>query len=309
MRKVLKFADFISEEESTEEVKKKLFDLDNPLTYKTIKDLRSARIDGKGYVFLCVGSGMRTYSEEIMKSDRELGEILQEISINKDKVLVFSLDGIYVISEAVYRGIISLATSIFSYTKDGSIEVDPSVYSNLEKINVYYEEMGKDPFLDLLKKPAGFFKKIMKDLYSLAKESSKASEALSVLVVGSYKSSTSSFKTIKNFTERCIYEPAKSMEIRSLNIGRDVEDLYKVAQNTLNNLEFPISRKIEQGGEQLSELMDKEIKYTRRTAEKMDREAGESLLKAQERIAPSGEFVIGKNKPVWDYIFNETRKN
>lgn len=306
MRRILNFNAFRINEEKSD---KKLFDLDNPLTYQTIKDLRSARINGKGYVFLCVGSGMKTYAEEVSKNNKDLGEILESISLNKDKVLVFSLDGIYVISEAVYNGIIALASSIFPYIKEGLVEVDPSVFSNLEKINVYYEEKGKDPFFDLLKKPAGFFKKIMNDLYTLAMDSPKASEALSVLVVGAYKSSTSSFKTIKDFQRRCIYEPAESLEITTLNLGRDVEDLYKVAQNTLNNLEFPIARKIEQGGEALSELMDKEIKYTKRIAKTINSEASEYLLKTQERIAPNGEFVIGKNKPVWDYIFNETRKN
>jgi hypothetical protein len=306
MRKILNFSNFRINEEKSEQ---KLFDLDNPLTYQTIKDLRSARIDGKGYVFLCVGSGMNAYASDIAKKDRDLGGILDAIALNKDKVLVFSLDGIYVISEAVYNGIIALATSIFPYIKEGAVEVDPSVYSNLEKINVYYEEKGKDPFFDLQKKPAGFFKKIIKGLYSLAMDSSKASEALSVLVVGAYKASTSSFKTIKDFERRCIYEPAEDLEITTLNLGRDVEDLYKVAQNTLNNLEFPISRKIEKGGEELSEIMDKEVKYTKRIAKTINQDAAEYLLKTQERIAPNGEFVISKNKPVWDYVFNETRKN
>jgi len=306
MRKILNFSNFRINEEKSEQ---KLFDLDNPLAYQTIKDLRSARIGGKGYVFLCVGSGMNAYASDIAKNDRDLGEILDAIALNKDKVLVFSLDGIYVISEAVYNGIIALATSIFPYIKEGSVEIDPSVYSNLEKINVYYEEKGKDPFFDLQKKPAGFFKKIIKGLYSLAMDSSKASEALSVLVVGAYKASTSSFKTIKDFERRCIYEPAEDLEITTLNLGRDVEDLYKVAQNTLNNLEFPISRKIEKGGEELSEIMDKEVKYTKRIAKTINQDAAEYLLKTQERIAPNGEFVISKNKPVWDYVFNETRKN
>ena len=306
MRKILNISHFRINEEKSEQ---KLFDLDNPLAYQTIKDLRSARIDGKGYVFLCVGSGMNAYASNIAKNDRDLGEILDAIALNKDKVLVFSLDGIYVISEAVYNGIIALATSIFPYIKEGSVEIDPSVYSNLEKINVYYEEKGKDPFFDLQKKPAGFFKKIIKDLYSLAMDSPKASEALSVLVVGAYKASTSSFKTIKDFERRCIYEPAEDLEITTLNLGRDVEDLYKVAQNTLNNLEFPISRKIEKGGEELSEIMDKEVKYTKRIAKTINQDAAEYLIKTQERIAPNGEFVISKNKPVWDYVFNETRKN
>jgi hypothetical protein len=306
MRKILNFSNFRINEEKSEQ---KLFDLDNPLAYQTIKDLRSARIDGKGYVFLCVGSGMNAYASDIAKNDRDLGEILDAIALNKDKVLVFSLDGIYVISEAVYNGIIALATSIFPYIKEGSVEIDPSVYSNLEKINVYYEEKGKDPFFDLQKKPAGFFKKIINDLYSLAMDSPKASEALSVLVVGAYKASTSSFKTIKDFERRCIYEPAEDLEITTLNLGRDVEDLYKVAQNTLNNLEFPISRKIEKGGEELSEIMDKEVKYTKRIAKTINQDAAEYLIKTQERIAPNGEFVISKNKPVWDYVFNETRKN
>lgn len=309
MRNILPFKDFLLLEGEENSNKSSLFDLDNKLVYQTLKDIRTATINGKEYTFMCIGSGMAGYAESVSKQNENLGKILSKIAENKDKVLVFSPDGIYVISEAVSNGIMSLAFSIFSYVKEMSITAGSSIVYGFKRINSYFEKNGESPFNQMKQDPTGIFNTILTDLYKLAEDSSKASEAISVLVVGGYKSSTSSFKTIPNFLENCLYKVAKDLGIRSVNVGQNIEDFYKVAQNTLNNLGVPITKTIDSGLEKLSSMVEKGIRKSEIFATRLKKESAEALKSAQDRIAPTGKMIVSKSKPVWDSIFGKKRSN
>lgn len=309
MKKILDFKEFSLFENEISDAKSSLFDFENKLVYQTLKDLRTTTISGKEYTFICVGSGMDSYAKSISKKDEKLGETISKMAEHKDKVLAFCSEGIYIISEAVCNGIISLSSSIFSYVKDGSITAGISVVYILKKINSYYKNHGREPFDNMKDDPSGFFKLVIGDLYKLAESSPKASEAVSVLVVGSYKSSTSSFKTISDFLDDCVYKTAKDLGIRSVNIGQGIDDFYRVAQNTLNNLGVPINKTIEEGIEKLSEIIEKGIRKSGTFANRLKKESGDSLRKLQDRIAPAGKAIILKSKPIWDSIAGKKRLN
>lgn len=309
MEKILDFKDFYLFEKEISESKSGIFDLENKLVYQSIKDLRTTTINGKEYTFICIGSGMESYAKSTIEKDKQISEILLKMSSHKDKVLAFCNDGIYIISEAVCNGIMSLSSSIFSYVKDGSITVGVSVEYILKKINTYYKDRGDEPFNNMKDNPSEFFKLVIRDLYKLAETSPKASEAISVLVVGSYKSSTSSFKTIPNFLDACIYKEAKDSGVRSVNVGQNIEDFYKVAQNTLNNLNIPINKTIEEGTEKLSDIIEKGIRKSGIFASRLKKESGEALKSLQNRIAPSGKSILSKSKPIWDSIAGKKRTN
>lgn len=309
MKKILDFKDFYLFEKEISESKSSIFDLENKLVYQSIKDLRTTTINGKEYTFICIGSGMESYAKSTIEKDKQISEILLKMSSHKDKVLAFCNDGIYIISEAVCNGIMSLSSSIFSYVKDGSITVGVSVEYILKKINTYYKDRGDEPFNNMKDNPSEFFKLVIRDLYKLAETSPKASEAISVLVVGSYKSSTSSFKTIPNFLDECIYKEAKDSGVRSVNVGQNIEDFYKVAQNTLNNLNIPINKTIEEGTEKLSDIIEKGIRKSGIFASRLKKESGEALKSLQNRIAPSGKSILAKSKPIWDSIAGKKRTN
>ncbi len=309
MKKILDFKDFSLFESEISEAKSSLFDFEDNLVYQTIKDLRTTTISGKEYTFICVGSGMETYAKSISEKNKKAGEIVSKMAAHKDKVLAFSSDGIYIISEAVCNGIMSLSSSIFSYVKEGEITAGISVVYILKKINTYYKDKGEEPFNNMKEDSASFFKLVISDLYKLAEKSPKASEAISVLVVGCYKSSTSSFKTIPNFLEDCVYKTAKEAGIRSVNIGQGIEDFYKVAQNTLNNLSVPINKTIEEGVEKLSEVIERGIRKGGIFATRLKKESGDALKKLQDRIAPTGKAIIAKSKPIWDSIAGKKRSN
>lgn len=309
MEKILDFNDFSLFENEIADSKSNLFDFENKLVYQTIKDLRTTTISGKEYTFICIGSGMETYAKSISEKDKKIGEVLSKMAAHKDKVLAFCSDGIYIISEAVCNGIISMSSSIFSYVKEGSITAGISVVYILKKINSYYKNKGGEPFNNMKENSSDLFKLVITDLYKLAESSPKASEAVSVLVVGGYKSSTSSFKTIPNFLEDCLYKTAKDVGIRSVNIGQNIEDFYKVAQNTLNNLSVPINKTIEEGVEKLSEVIEKGIRKGGIFATRLKKESGDALKTLQARIAPTGKAIIAKSKPIWDSIAGKKRSN
>jgi len=307
MQKILSFKEFVLFE-SESRTTKKLFDLNNKLAYKTIKDLRTSKINDKEYTFFCVGSGMKTYADDVKNSDKERGEVLSKMAGQKDKVIVFSEEGIYIISEAVFNGLVSLSTSIFSYVPDGSIRAGISITRVFELINIYFNNKEKAPFDSMKDDPSGICKIIISDLYKLADSSPKASEAVSVLTVALYKSAPTSFKTVPNFLEDCVYKIAKDLNLKSVKVGQNMEDFYKVAQNTLDNLNVPIIKNIEMGLDKMAAAIEKGIRKSNIFSTKIGKEAGEALKAAQERIAPTGKSIASKSKPIWDSIFNKKTK-
>jgi hypothetical protein len=308
MEKILDFKEFSLFESEVSDSKSKIFDLENSLSYQTIKDLRTLTINGKEFTFICIGSGMSTYAESVSKEDKKIGDVISKMADKKDKVLAFTPEGIYVISEATSNGIMTLASSIFSYVKEGSITAGISVVYTFKRINAYYTNKGEAPFNNMKENSSELFNTIIKDLYKLAESSPKASEAISVLVVGAYKASTSSFKTLPDFLNKSIYDPAKEVGLRSVNIGQNIEEFYKVAQNTLDNLNIPINKTIEEGVEKLSSYIEKGVRKGEIFATRLRKESGEALRKLQSRIAPTAKIILSKSKPIWDSISGKKKR-
>ena len=129
-QKILSFRDFLLEKENTSS-NKSLLDFNNSLVFQTIKDIRTAKIGDKEYTFYCVGSGMKSYAE----SSEQNKDVLNRIAERKDQVLVFAPDGIHVITEAVFNGLISLASCVYPYVKEGSISIGAGIISGFKRIN------------------------------------------------------------------------------------------------------------------------------------------------------------------------------
>lgn len=310
MERILDFKNFVLFEGNFSSSKSDLFDLNNKLVYRAIKDIRTATIGGKEYTFLCVGSGMKTYLKSLSNPGEEKEKVISKISEMQDKVLAFTPNGIYVITEAVTNGIITLASSIFSYVKEGNIKIGVSVIESLKKIDTYYKENGETPFNDIKDDSAEFSRRVITDLYKLSGTSSKTSEVISILVVGSYQASTSSFKTIPDFLNSCVYDTAKELNIRSVNIGQGIEDFYRVAKNTLNNLGVPINKTINNGIERITDIIKDELKKDYQEASKiLDKESYTSMKKTQNRIFSDGNTLISKSKPIWDSFQGKKRSN
>ncbi len=302
MKKILDFKEFSLFENEISDSKSNIFDFNNKLIYRTLKDIKTTTIGGREYNFLCVGSGMKTYADSVAKSNKKIGDVLLKIAEKKDKSLVFTPDGIYVVSEAVSDGLMSLTSSIFSYVKEGEITAGLSVIYTFKRINTYYTDKGEESFNNMKEDPAALFKMIIKDLYKLADKSPNASEAVSILTVGAYKASTSSFKTIPEFLNSCLYETAKELGIKSVNIGQNIEDFYKVCQNTLDNLKVPVNKTIEEGVEKMSQMIDKGIRKGRIFGARLEKETQDALKAVQDRIAPTGKAIATKSKNIWNSI-------
>jgi len=302
MKKILDFKDFSLFENEIAEGKSKLFDFENKLIYRTLKDVKTTTIGGREYNFMCVGSGMKAYADSVNESNKKIGAILLKIAEKKDKSLVFTPDGIYVVSEAVADGLMTLASSIFSYVKEGEITAGLSVIYTFKRINTYYSDKGEEAFNNMKEDSAALFKMVLRDLYKLAEKSPNASEAVSILTVGAYKSATSSFKTIPEFLNSCIYGTAKDLGIKSVNIGQNIEEFYKVCQNTLDNLKVPINKTIEDGMEKMSQMIDKGIRKGRVLGARLEKEAQEAFKAVQDRIAPTGKAIATKSKNIWNSI-------
>lgn len=309
MNKILDFNDFVLFESEITDSKSKLFDIDNKLLYRTLKDVKTTTISGREYNFLCVGSGMKAYADSINESNKKIGATLLKIAEKKDKTLVFTPDGIYVVSEAVADGIMTLASSIFSYVKEGEITAGLSVIYTFSRINKYYTDKGEETFNSMKEDSSGLFKMVLKDLYKLAESSPKASEAVSVLTVGSYKSSTSSFKTIPEFLSSCVYGTAKEVGVKSINIGQNIEDFYKVCQNTLDNLKVPINKTIDDGMEKMTQMIDKGIRKGNVFGARLKKDTQDALKTVQDRLAPTGKAIATKSRNIWDSIAGKKRIN
>lgn len=298
-RNILSFNDFSLLEKENNSGEKSLLDFNNSLVFQTIKDIRNANINGKEYTFFCIGSGMKSYEE----SSKYGKDALIKMAENKDKVLVFSPDGIYVISEAVFNGLISLASCVFPYVKSGDISIGASIISGFNRINKYYKENGFKSFNQINDSPAGLCKIIISDLFQLAGKYPKTSEAISLIVVGCYNSATSSFKTIPNFLEDCVYGTAKELNIQSVKYGENIETFHKIAENTLRNLNTPITKLVEKGLETIASNIDSGISKYNKDNLGINSQAYKALESAQNRIAPSGEVIVSKSRPIWDSIF------
>ena len=298
-RNILSFNDFSLLEKENNSSEKSLLDFNNSLVFQTIKDIRNANINGKEYTFFCIGSGMKSYEE----STKYGKDALIKMAENKDKVLVFSPDGIYVISEAVFNGLISLASCVFPYLKSGDISIGASIISGFNRINKYYKENGFKSFNQINDSPAGLCKIIISDLFQLAGKYPKTSEAISLIVVGCYNSATSSFKTIPNFLEDCVYGTAKELNIQSVKYGENIETFHKIAENTLRNLNTPITKLVEKGLETIASNIDSGISKYNKDNLGINSQAYKALESAQNRIAPSGEVIVSKSRPIWDSIF------
>ena len=306
MDNLLSFNDFVLfEDENKTEDKKNLFDMNNKLVFRTIKDLRSLTINKNQYTFFCVGSGMEAYAKNVAEKNKEYGDVLSKIASKKDKTLVFTDEGIYIVSEAVFNGIVSLTSSIFSYLNEGSITAGVSVGYTFNRMNIYFNNKGAEPFNNMKEDPSGLFKKVMKELYTLADSSPKASEAVSILTVAAYKSSPTSFKTIPNFLDDCIYKTAKDLNLKSVKVGQNIEDFYKVCSNTLDNLKVPIVKTIEDGMEKLSNIIDKGIRKSTIFGARLNKDSADALKAAQDRIAPTGKIIADKSKHIWNSVFKK----
>jgi hypothetical protein len=299
-RNILSFRDFLLEKENTSP-NKSLLDFNNSLVFQTIKDIRTATIGGKEYTFYCVGSGMKSYAE----SSEQNKETLNKIAERKDQVLVFAPDGIHVITEAVFNGLISLASCVYPYVKEGSISIGAGIISGFKKINEYYKQNGESSFDQMKEEPTTLCKIIITDLYKLLNVSPKASEGISLIVVGAYNSVSSSFKTVPNFLQECVYSPAKELNIQSVKYGENIDTFHKVAENTLRNLSIPITKLVESGLEKIASSIEKGIhKYNKENLD-INKQAYDALESAQKRIAPSGKVIISKSRPIWDSIFSK----
>lgn len=300
-KKILSFNDFSLLEKEMINSEKSLLDFNNSLVFQTIKDIRNANINGKEYTFFCIGSGMKSYAE----STNSGKETLNKIAENKDKVLAFTSEGIYIISEAVFNGLISLASCVFPYVKEGEISIGASIISGFNRINKYYKEKGSEPFEKMNEDPAGLCKIIISDLFKLAGKYPKTSEAISLIVVGCYNSATSSFKTIPNFLEDCVYGTAKELNIQSVKYGENIETFHKVAENTLRNLNIPITKLVEKGLKKIASNIDSGISKYNKDNLGISSQSYKALESSQKRIAPSGEVIVSKSRPIWDSIFSK----
>ena len=299
-KNILSFRDFLFEKENTSS-NKSLLDFNNSLVFQTIKDIRTAKIGDKEYTFYCVGSGMKSYAE----SSEQNKESLNRIAERKDQVLVFAPDGIHVITEAVFNGLISLASCVYPYVKEDSISIGAGIISGFKRINNYYNNNDKSSFDQMKEEPASLCKTIITDLYKLLNGSQKASEGISLIVVGAYNSTSSSFKTVPNFLQECVYSPAKELNIQSVKYGENIDTFHKVAENILRNLRIPITKLVENGLEKISSSIEKGIhKYNKENLD-INKQAYDALESAQKRIAPSGKVIISKSRPIWDSIFSK----
>jgi len=285
-------------------VKGGLFDFNDKKTYDTVKNVKTAVIQGAQYTFMTISQGMKSYADAQKKAAIAGAEALLNLAKFVGKVVIFTAAGIYVVSEAIANGLISLATSIFGYAKKGAIAIGSTIATALKNANDYFKKLGKAVFNTIKNDALAVAKVFMTGLYKVANLATKAAEAVCVLTVAAYKIAKTVFKAITNFAAECIYGAAKAAKTIAVKIGKTVADFYNTSVSKFKAAKDAIVKITKAGAKSVADSVKKGVEKTQKVASKIKQGASNALKTAQDKIAKTGQEILSQGKAIWNAIWD-----
>lgn len=285
-------------------VKGGLFDFDDSKTYNTVKNVKTAIVQGVEYTFLTISQGMRQYAEAQKKAAKAGAEALLNLAKFVGKVVIFTAAGIYVVTEAIANGLIALATTVFGYAKRGAIAIGSTIATAFKNVNNYFKKLGKAVFNTIKNDAIALAKAFMTGLYKVANLASKAVEAVCALTVAAYKAAKTAFKAVGNFVIDCIYGAAKAAKTVVIKIGKAISDFYNAAVEKYKSLKDSIIKTTKAGVQAVSDGIKKGIEKTKKVASKIKKGVGDALRTAQDKISKTGQEIVSQGKAIWNAIWD-----
>jgi acyl-CoA-binding protein len=284
-------------------VKGGLFDFNDKNTYNAVKNVKTAVIQGAQYTFLTIGQGMKAYADMHVKAAKATGQALLNLAKFAGKVVIFTAAGLYVVTEAIANGLISLATSIFGYAKKGAIAIGTTIATALKNANDYFKKLGKAVFNTIKNDALAVAKVFMTGLYKVANLASQAAQAVAVLTVAAYKIAKTAFKAITNFAAECIYGAAKAAKTVAVKIGKAVGDFYNASVSAFKSAKDAIAKTTKAGVNAVVTNVKKGIDKTAKVASKIKTGVGNALKTAQNKIAKTGQEILSHGKAIWKALW------
>lgn len=285
-------------------VKGGLFDLNDKKVYDSVKNVKTAVVNGAKYTFLTIGQGMKAYADAHVKAAKATGQALLDLAKFTGKVVIFTAAGLYVVTEAVANGLIGLATSVVGYAKKGLIGIGSTIASALKNANDYFKKLGKAVFSSIKNDAEAVAKGFMKGLYAIANTATKAKEALSTLTYAAYKISKTAFKSIANFATSCIYGVAKAVGVVALKIGKGISDFYNGAVSVVKSAKDSIVKTTKAGVNWVTDTVKKGLAKTAQVASKIKSGVVSTFKAAQNKIANTGKEILSVGKSIWNALWD-----
>ncbi|NBU97746.1 MAG: hypothetical protein EBS19_05945, partial [Spirochaetia bacterium] len=284
-------------------VKGGLFDFNDKKTYQTVKNVKTAVVQGVQYTFLTIGQGMRSYADAKVKAGKTIGKALLNLAKFTGKVVVFTAAGIYVINEAIANGLVSLATSIFGYVKKGAIAIGNTIATAFKNVNDYFKKLGNAVFNTIKTDALAFAKAFMTGLYKVANLASQAVQAVCTLTVGAYRVAKTAFKGISNFTSECIYGAARAAKTVAIKIGKSVSDFYNSSVSAFKSAKDAIVKTTKAGVNAVVSTVKKGIDKTAKVVSQIKSGVGSALKTAQDKIAKTGQEILSHGRAIWKALW------
>lgn len=276
-----------------------LFDVNDKNVYNAVKNVKTAVIQGAQYTFLTIGSGIKAYADAQVKAAKATGQALLNLAKFAGKVVIFTAAGLYVVTEAIASGLISLATSIFGYAKKGAIAIGSTIVTALKNANDYFKKLGKAVFNTIKNDALAVAKVFMTGLYKVANLASQAAQAVCALTVAAYKISKTVFKGIANFAAECIYGAAKAAKTVAVKIGKAIGDFYNASVSAFKSAKDAIVKTTKAGFNAVANTVKAGVQKTVKVAAKIKTGVGNALKAAQNKIVNTGKEILSVGSAIW----------
>lgn len=285
-------------------VKGGLFDVNDKKVYNAVKNVKTAVIQGAKYTFLTIGSGMKAYADAHVKAAKATGQALLNLAKFTGKVVIFTAAGLYVVTEAVANGLISVATSIFGYAKKGALAIGSTIVTALKNANDYFKKLGKAVFNTIKNDAVAVGKAFMTGLYKVANLATKSAEAISALTVSAYKIAKTAFKGVANFASECIYGAAKSAKTLAVKIGKGIKDFYNSSVKVFKAAKDSIVKTTKAGFNSVANTIKSGVQKTVNVANKIKTGVGNALKTAQNKIVNTGKEILSIGSAIWKGLWD-----
>ena len=281
-----------------------LFDVNDKNVYNAVKNVKTAVIQGAQYTFLTIGAGIKAYADAQVKAAKATGQALLNLAKFAGKVVIFTAAGLYVVTEAIASGLISLATSIFGYAKKGAIAIGSTLVTALKNANDYFKKLGKAVFNTIKNDALAVAKVFMTGLYKVANLASQAAQAVCALTVAAYKIAKTAFKTITNFAAECIYGAAKAAKTVAVKIGKGIQDFYNTSVTAFKATKDAIVKTTKAGFNAVANTVKAGVQKTVKVAAKIKTGVGNALKAAQNKIVNTGKEILSVGSAIWKGLWD-----
>jgi hypothetical protein len=286
-------------------VKGGLFDLNDQKTYQSVKNVKEAVIKGVKYTFLTISSGMQKVAQGAKAAAKAGANFLLNLAKFTGKVVIFTVAGAYVVTEAIATGLLTAATSIVSYVGKGAMAIGASLVNAFKSANEYFKKLGAAVFNTIKTDVKALGKAFMSGLYAVANKCAKAAEAVSALTVGAYRLIKTSFKNVANFAKDCIYGAASAAKVTAIKIGQKIGDFYNKAVETAKKFKDSIIKNTKAGAQYVVNKVKGAVNTVKKVAVKAKTAVVNTVKNVANKIANTaseiGSHIAAAWNAFWDH--------